>query len=134
MMNHAKKMTRRLGAVALVAGAGVAGLAGPVAAEEEPVAAAAASVWIEITNGAGGFDDYGEHLWACDDVQDGYGIRTQIRYDGAIKAESVDWTHGNGCVDNNLSIAEGKDVNVRVCRINDNWQANSCSPWVWGEA
>jgi hypothetical protein len=89
-----------------------------------------------VTNGHASFEDYGEHLFACDDGPDDLYVMAQAMWDHKIQGEVVDWNGwGGGCKEVNLSIREGQDVNIRACLQNDfsstGW---SCGDWVDSEA
>jgi hypothetical protein len=84
--------------------------------------------------GRGVFENYGEHLKACDIQSDGYRAVAYLYWveDGK---EYLAWRHdadgANGnCLDNNLEIGEGVNVLLRVC-LRDGADGTDvfCSAW-----
>lgn len=75
------------------------------------------------------FESHGEHLFACDDLPEGSTVWAEAMWDHEIRGVVTDTNGaGGGCGEENLSIPDGKDVNIRACA------GGYCSEWVDSEA
>lgn len=89
--------------------------------------------------GKGVFEDYGEHLKACDVGSDGYRAVAYLYwieggYEHLAWRHDADGANGN-CLDNNLEIGEGVYVQLQVClRDGANGADVFCSAWRGGYA
>jgi len=105
--------------IALI-GASVATLAGAAFATAGP-AAATNSTHCYSDAGCGQFYDVGEHLKACDQKADGYGILLDWYVEENVYNNGVVLDNNganNGCVDGNLDIADNHHIIWRVCISN----------------
>ena len=80
----------------------------------------------DTLRGCASFQDYGEHLYACDERADGRSVTAQLYWSGAIRATVSDSNGAqSGCGHRNLAIAENTTVYVRVCL-----EGTGCSAYV----
>jgi hypothetical protein len=133
MRSRLMQALRRRLALLAVAGAIVA----TTTVAAAPPAAASTDVSLHWGNDSGYFFAYGEHVKACDGEVDGY--RVVVFYTIATTGTSgvvVDSNGANnGCVDRNLSLAEGTTISISLCHQNGAsddpfW----CTGYYYGEA
>lgn len=121
-------MTRKLSATVVGVMTVIALALGP------GTASAGESVIVDSTNGAARawFDDYGEHLYACDMTADGMRAVAIAEWSGgAREVQDTDGANGNCAGHANLSIPEGYFVEVTACvRNGASGALQYCRTWV----
>ena len=64
------------------------------------------------------FQPDGEHFIIYDNASDGAGQRVEWRIQG-VQQQAIEWHGGVGWHDFNRSVAEGKEIEFRICLMDD---------------